>query len=277
MILKYLVDIYVSSIKIHLKFVSHIIVNIMTNIINNLSTILTNSGIDGVLIDAPITATLSYVLSGKLLSGDSLLTSAAIAALAYSIRNIARGKLTNINEETSTPLWGAVAGAMKYGINYYIGHRDSFTTSSFLYTSARGALNVFLYEKSRPQVINILTNDEASLIENTIALGVIFSSIEMIDSVLASKYTRFPSILKECSTAVATGLIIGITTTAFVMLSEIIPDQDKLMIIASSSALYSLRQNPYDMAGVAVAYMLNKATSSFVDMIYEEPKLELAR
>lgn len=254
----------------HFKFLSHTIVNIMRNIINNLSTVLTNSSIDGLLIDAPISATLSYALKGELLSGESLLTSAAIAALAYSIRNIARGKLTNINEETSTPLWGAVAGAIKYGINYYIGHGDNFTTSSFLYTSARGALNVFLYEKSRAQVINILSNDEANLIEKTIGLGFIFSSIEMIDSVLASKYTKFPSILKEGSTALATGLIVGLTTPAFVMLSEIVPTQDKLMIIASSSVLYSLRQNPYDMASVCVAYMWHKAVPSFVDMIYKQ-------
>lgn len=240
----------------------------MRNIANNLGTILTNAAIDGLLIDAPITATLSYVLKNKVPSAESLLTSAAIAALAYSIRNIARGRLININQNNPVPLWGAIAGSLKYGLNYYIEYKNDFSTSSFLYTCARGAFNVFLYENSRGQINNIIDNNEASFTEKTTDVGYIFSAFETTDSILSSGKIDLMSIFN--------GIATGIATTVFVMLSEkIIPNQDKLLLIASSSVLYSLRQDPYDIAGVAVVYMVNKATDSFIDMIYQEQETNL--
>ena len=62
------------------------------------------------------------------------------------------------------------------------------------------------------------------------------------------------------------------------MISENAPLQDKLLMIAASSVLYSINQNPYDIVfNVAVAYTLNKITSSFVDMLYKEQEAVLAR
>lgn len=242
----------------------------MRNIVENFSNILTNAAIDGLFIDAPTGASLSYVFREEAFSAKGFFTSAAIAALAYSIRNIARGRLQDIGQDRPVPLWGAIAGALKYGIRYSLKHRDDFNTSSFLYTCGRGALNVFLYESHREQIGNIIANDEVSTVIKTLDLGFIFSVFEGMDSILSSDRISMSSIFS--------GIATGFVTSAFVMISENAPLQDKLLMIAASSALYSINQNPYDIVfNVAVAYTLNKITSSFVDMLYKEQEAVLAR
>ena len=233
------------------------------NTLDNALLIIQDGFLSAVCIDLPTDIIISSVYGRyKSLEFREVALHVSFASIAYIMRHIARGRLADPKSDTPVPGYGALAGAMKYGLNYLF-HSDNISFPSFLYSSARGALNIALYEGFREPIGEIITEPDLGIGMKILGLGLVFGMFEMLDSGLAAKSNYLEEML--------IGLFItGLTTGALVMLSENTPNNQKSAIALSFASLATTYSKVSDVTlkSIAVTYAAASITLNYADSIF---------